>query len=167
LNYLEYLVPGPKYFASCMFGVLFILIGNSAANAISCGVHFLAAAGITNPHIGHVQAIAIAIAWFVCVFHVLGRMLGIHLSSLFAMLKLAILCMIIIMGFMVLNNDTEHMHRDPASYANLKAENSFQTLGSGVKNHARGYSMSYLDVIFTYGGFNQANYVSLVCSSGK
>ncbi|KAH8585638.1 amino acid permease-domain-containing protein [Bisporella sp. PMI_857] len=158
LNYLDHLLPRPKYFASCIFGILFILVGNSAANAISCGINFLAAAGIAAPHVGHVQAIAIAVAWLVCVFHASGRMFGIHLNSLFATLKIAILCMMIILGFMILSNRTEHMHRDPASYANLEAENSFHTFGSGKMNHARGYSLSYLYIIFTYGGFNQANY---------
>ncbi len=158
LNYLAYLSSRCRYLAACVFGWVFILIGNSTANCISFAVHVLAAAGHTSPHYGLVQAIAIAVAWSVLLVHATGRMAGIHLNSFFAVVKIAMLFMIIILGFIVLHNHVPRMKRDPLSYPNLDKETSFKDLGSDSGKH--GYATAYLSIVFAYGGFNQANYVS-------
>ncbi|ESZ89783.1 hypothetical protein SBOR_9834 [Sclerotinia borealis F-4128] len=160
LNYLKFLAKRPKYMAICTFGFIFILVGNSAANCVSFGVHVLAAAGINDPRKGTVQGIALGAAWLVSLLHALGRMFGVHLNSAFAVTKVSMLLMIIILGFMVLNNHTEHLHRDPLSYTNLNRKTSFKELGTG--DHAGGFAASYLNIIFTCGGWNQANYMIVV-----
>ncbi|KAA8571418.1 hypothetical protein MFRU_026g00320 [Monilinia fructicola] len=157
LNYLKFLARHPRYMAICMFGFVFIVVGNSAANCVSFGVHILAAAGVDDPQKGAVQGIALGTAWLVTLLHALGRMFGIHLNSVFAVTKVSILILIIILGFIVLNNHTEHLHRDPLSYTNLNPNTSFKQLGTG--DHARGFAAAYLNIIFTCGGWNQANYV--------
>ncbi|CAD6445349.1 de1bd2df-e27b-4a2f-9748-9a3129b5dc9c [Sclerotinia trifoliorum] len=157
LNYLGFLVKNPIYMAICMFSFIFIVVGNSAANCVSFAVHCLAAAGIDDSRKGAVQGIAIGTAWLVTSLHSLGRMFGIHLNSVFAVTKVSILIMVIIMGFMVLNNHIEHFHRDTSSYKNLDPKTSFEQLSKG--DHARGFAAAYLNVIFTCGGWNQANYV--------
>ena len=161
LNYLNYLVKKPIYLATCVFGWVFIVIGNSAANCISCAVHLLAAGGISEPHYGVVQAIALGVSWSVFLVHTTGRMFGVHLNSAFAFLKVLMLLMIILLSWIVLNNSTKTILRDRASYANLDLSKSFRYLHSGDNNHsrARGYATAYLDIIFTFAGFNQANYV--------
>lgn len=158
LNYLKFLARHPRYMAICMFGFVFIVVGNSAANCVSFGVHILAAAGVDDPQKGAVQGIALGTAWLVTLLHALGRMFGIHLNSVFAVTKVSILILIIILGFIVLNNHTEHLHRDPLSYTNLNPNTSFKQLGTG--DHARGFAAAYLNIIFTCGGWNQANYVN-------
>ncbi|KAF7896513.1 hypothetical protein EAF00_006527 [Botryotinia globosa] len=157
LNYLKFLAKHPKYMAICIFGFIFVVVGNSAANCVSFAFHCLAAAGISDPPKGAVQAIALGTAWLVTLLHALGRMFGVHLNSVFAVTKVSMLIMIIILGFMVLNNHTGHFHRDPLSYSNLDASTSFKELGKG--DHARGFAAAYLNIIFTCGGWNQANYV--------
>lgn len=157
LNYLKFLAKHPKYMAICMFGFIFVVVGNSAANCVSFAVHCLAAAGINKPHMGVVQGIALGTAWLVTLLHALGRMFGVHLNSAFAVTKVSMLIMIIILGFMVLNNHTEHLHRDPTSYKNLDSKTSFKDLET--EDHARGFAAAYLNIIFTCGGWNQANYV--------
>ncbi|KAM0156130.1 hypothetical protein ACHAPG_005478 [Botrytis cinerea] len=156
LNYLKFLAKHPKYMATCMFGFIFVVVGNSAANCVSFAVHCLAAAGINDPPKGAVQGIALGTAWLVTLLHALGRMFGVHLNSVFAVTKVLMLIMIIIIGFMVLNNHTEHFDRDPLSYTNLDTSTSFKELGKG--DHARGFAAAYLNIIFTCGGWNQANY---------
>ncbi|KAM0138752.1 hypothetical protein ACHAO1_003351 [Botrytis cinerea] len=160
LNYLKFLAKHPKYMATCMFGFIFVVVGNSAANCVSFAVHCLAAAGINDPPKGAVQGIALGTAWLVTLLHALGRMFGVHLNSVFAVTKVLMLIMIIIMGFMVLNNHTEHFDRDPLSYTNLDTSTSFKELGKG--DHARGFAAAYLNIIFTCGGWNQANYMIVV-----
>ncbi|KAJ8059581.1 hypothetical protein OCU04_011236 [Sclerotinia nivalis] len=157
LNYLKFLAKHPKYMAICMFGFIFVVVGNSAANCVSFAVHFLAAAGINDPRKGAVQGIALGTAWLVTLLHAIGRMFGVHLNSVFAVTKVSMLIMIIILGFMVLNNHIEHLHRDPLPYTNLDPKTSFKELGTG--DHARGFAAAYLNIIFTCGGWNQANYV--------
>lgn len=163
LNYLKFLAKHPKYMATCMFGFIFVVVGNSAANCVSFAVHCLAAAGINDPPKGAVQGIALGTAWLVTLLHALGRMFGVHLNSVFAVTKVLMLIMIIIMGFMVLNNHTEHFDRDPLSYTNLDTSTSFKELGKG--DHARGFAAAYLNIIFTCGGWNQANYVGTVLAN--
>lgn len=157
LNYLDYLVKRPKYLAICMFGFVFVIVGNSAANCVSFGLHVLAAAGYENPKKGEVQGVALATAWLVALLHALGRMFGVHLNSVFAVTKVSMLIMIIVLGFMVLNNHTQNLHRDPLSYTSLDSKTSFKHLGTS--DNARGFASSYLSIIFTFGGWNQANYV--------
>jgi amino acid transporter len=120
----------------------------------------LAATGNHNPKKGVVQAIALATAWLVTLLHALGRMAGIHLNSAFAVTKISMLIMMIILGFIVLNNHTSHMHRDPGSYSNLDTKTSFKHLGR--VDNARGFATSYLNIVFTFGGWNQANYVCFI-----
>ncbi|KAH8758173.1 amino acid permease-domain-containing protein [Hyaloscypha sp. PMI_1271] len=158
LNYLVHIFNRPRYLAACMFGWVFILIGNSAANCILFTVHVLAAAGISSPHTGLVQVIAIAVAWSILLIHSLGRMFGVHLNTAFAIAKIAILFLIIILGFIVLNNHTI-IHRNPGSYANLDWKTSFKDLKSNSARSPRGYPTAFLSILFTYAGFNQANYV--------
>ncbi|PQE07462.1 High-affinity methionine permease protein [Rutstroemia sp. NJR-2017a BBW] len=157
LNYLKFLAKYPKFLAICIFGFIFVVVGNSAANCVSFGVHVLAASGNHNPKKGVVQAIALATAWLVTLLHALGRMAGIHLNSVFAVTKVSMLIMIIILGFIVLNNHTS-LHRDPLSYSNLDTKTSFKHLGR--VDNARGFATSYLNIVFTFGGWNQANYFS-------
>ncbi|KAM3072668.1 hypothetical protein ACMFMF_007003 [Clarireedia jacksonii] len=156
LNYLKHLLPHPKFLAVCLFGFIFVIIGNSAANCVSFAVHVLAAAGHNNPKTGVVQAIALGAAWLVTLLHALGRMAGIHLNSAFAVTKISMLVMMIVLGFVVLNNHTGSMQRDPLSYSNLDVKSSFRPLGK--VDNARGFATGYLNIVFTFGGFNQANY---------
>ena len=158
LNYLTYLIQSPRFFAACMFGWSFVLVGNSAANCISFGVHILQAAG-ANASQGKVQGIALGIAVVVCTIHGLGRKFGIWLNNIFASVKVLILCMIIILGFIVLHNSI--IPREPGAYANLDRQTCFEHVEKGPRG-ARSFASAYLDIIFTYSGWSQANYVSLI-----
>lgn len=134
---------------------MFILFGNAAANCISFAVHILLAVG-KEPRQGEVQGIAIAAGTIVCLIHAFGRKAGIYLNTGFAIIKVAMLCIIIILGFVVLKGTW--IPRDANSYANLSLHSSFQHVGSAPR--FRDYTVAYLDIIFAFGGWNQANYVS-------
>jgi L-asparagine transporter-like permease len=155
---LTYLVQSPRFFAAAIFGWTFVLVGNSAANGISFGVHILQALG-KDASQGRVQAIAMAAAALLGVIHGLGRKFGIYLNNLFALAKVLILCMIIILGFIVLHNSV--IPREPLSYANLDVHTCFQHVESGPRG-TRGFASAYLNIIFTFSGWSQANYVSRI-----
>jgi hypothetical protein len=49
----------PKFLITCMYGIVFILLGNLSGNAIAFGTYIMEAAGNSNPSKGAVIGIAI------------------------------------------------------------------------------------------------------------
>lgn len=138
---------------ACLFGVAFILVGNASANSLSFASHVLAAAGYSGSLQNSVRGIAIGTMTAVCLLHGLWRKLGIAVNNFFAFAKILILIMIIIIGFVSIGGKVFGV--EPPAGANLDPYNSF----SGAQKEPYGYASAYLAVVFTYGGFNQANYV--------
>lgn len=160
-NYLNYLLKKPKFFASCVYGITFILIGNASANALSFASHLLSASGHTEVYaasppryLGNwVRGIAVGTMTVVCLMHGIWRRLGIAVNNVFALFKLLMLLLIIILGFMSI--DGKVFGTPPPVSENLAPSNSFKN----PRKEAYGYAEAYLAVIFAFGGFNQANYV--------
>lgn len=152
-NYLNYLIKRPQFFATCMYGVIFILIGNASANALSFAIKVLTAAGYTNNSENVVRAVAIGTMTGVCLLHGIWRKLGIVVNNVFALFKLLMLLMIIILGFISIGGKV--FGAEPAAKSNLDPQNSFKN----AQDQPYRYAQAYLGVVFAYGGFNQANYV--------
>lgn len=160
-NYVNYLIKKPKFFASCVYGITFILIGNASANALSFASHVLSASGHTEiyaasppRYLGNlVSGIAVGTMILVCLMHGIWRRLGIAVNNVFALFKLLMLLMIIILGFMSIGGKV--FGTPPPVSDNLAPSNSFKN----AQKETYGYAEAYLAVIFAFGGFNQANYV--------
>ncbi|KAH8671838.1 amino acid/polyamine transporter I [Tricladium varicosporioides] len=160
-NYLNYLVKKPKFLASCMFGIAFILIGNASANALSFASHVLAAAGKSRIYddsppadlANLARVIAIATMTGVCFLHGIWRKLGIAINNLFALFKILILLLVIILGFVSIGG-TVFGTQSPAG-DNFAPNKSFKN----AQDQPYGFAQAYLSVVFAFGGFNQANYV--------
>lgn len=167
----------PKFFAACLFGIPFCIIGNSAANAISFAYHLLLAVRPSNDASGKaVTGVAISAAIVVCLIHVTNRRYGIILNNMFATIKVLILCMIVVLGCVVWGGNPLHGgSSDPSDMScsvsatntssstwmtNLNRSSILANVPSlGNKVGSAGYAPAYLQVIFAFGGFNQANYV--------
>ena len=153
-NYLNYLVKSPKYLVSCLYGVTFVLIGNAAANALSFASHVLSASPAHNAIDGTpstntnnlVRVIAIATMTGVCLLHGIWRRAGIVINNGFAIFKLLMLLMIIILGFMSIGGKV--FHTDPPAGQNLAPSKSFKN----PSTNAYGYAEAYLSVVFAFGG---------------
>ncbi|KAL1622192.1 hypothetical protein SLS54_005259 [Diplodia seriata] len=143
----------PKYLITCVYGVLFIVIGNMAGNSIAFGDYILRAAGHENPDRASVRGIALGIITFTCLFHGTWRKGGIWLNNIFAALKVATLCFIIVVGFCALGG----VFGDNANKAaaNFATDRSF----SNTSHSSYGYAEGFLAVIFAYTGFSQSNYI--------
>ncbi|KAH7057266.1 amino acid permease-domain-containing protein [Macrophomina phaseolina] len=153
LNYLRFLFRRPKYFITCVYGLLFIIIGNMAGNSIAFGNYILLAAGQENPNKGAVRGIALGVITFTCLLHGMWRKGGIWLNNIFAVLKVATLVFIIIVGFCALGGTFgEKANNAKTNYA---IDQSF----SSTSNSSYGYAEGFLAVIFAYTGFSQSNYV--------
>ncbi|KAH8810834.1 amino acid permease-domain-containing protein [Xylogone sp. PMI_703] len=155
LNYLLYLLPKPPFLVACLLGWNLILVGTSAPNCLAFSLHLLQAMGYeASPTI--VRVVAVGTVALVCMIHVLGRKFGIIAGNAFAVVKVLMLCLIIILGLITLHNTT--IPREKSSYANLDKNNIFKHIGTGPAP-ARGYASAFLNIIFTYSGWHQANYV--------
>ncbi|KAG8528529.1 uncharacterized protein KY384_007447 [Bacidia gigantensis] len=127
------------------------MIGNVAANAISFGIRFLQAADKPMNNFV-VQGAAIAVVTFACFMHGFWRQGGIYLSNIFAVIKVAILLLIIVTGFISYSGVFK---RPAAGSSNFNLHNAFHD----SEPDPFGYAESFLSILFAYGGFNQANYV--------
>lgn len=127
------------------------MFGNTATNSVAFAVAVLQASGATATA-GKIVALAIAVNTFSCLLHSMSRKWGIWLNNLLGSLKLLVLVMMIIFGFVWLDRSV--------SSANFNTATSFaktEQTPTGVYRYAE--AMVY--VIFPFGGFHQANYVSV------
>ena len=104
----------PRYIATCVYAVQFVLLGNMAGNAISCAAHFLRAtnparysiniqahpdAPLPAPPDGLLKGLAIGVITVNCLIHFYWpRFGGKYLMTAFAVLKILLLVLVIIGG---------------------------------------------------------------------
>ena len=90
----------------CVFGILFIFLGNLAGNSVSFGINVLIAAGKDpiydkehNYYKGQVIGFAIAVPTICVALHMFSRKGGILINNVFAVTKVGILLTIILLGW--------------------------------------------------------------------
>jgi amino acid transporter len=104
---------------------------------------------IDSPTDWIVRGIAIGIITSACLLHGAWRAGGIYVNNILAMVKLGILILIIIVGFVAYRGVFHDVEK-----------NSFQSGKVFESSNVSGYAGSTLAVLFSYGGFDNANYVS-------
>jgi amino acid transporter len=89
-----------------VFGIMFIVLGNLAGNAVAFGIYIMIAAGkdpvnssTNNYEKGPVIGLAITVLTICCLFHAFSRRGGILINNTFAVAKVGILLVITILGF--------------------------------------------------------------------
>ncbi|EDN02386.1 predicted protein [Histoplasma mississippiense (nom. inval.)] len=161
LNYLQYVYRKPNYrkgtvlLSVTAFATVFILFGNVAGNCVNFAVMVLQASNteVTNDA---VRAISIAVALFACFTHTFTRRGGILLSNILAMIKLAMLFMIVITAIVAATG--AFPQTESAAAKNFDSKNSFRK----ASTQANDYANAFLLIIFTFSGFEQPNYMSIV-----
>ncbi|KAK4151991.1 amino acid permease-domain-containing protein [Chaetomidium leptoderma] len=149
LVYFNYFLKIPKYLATCVFGVSFLVFGNTATNSVAFAVAVLQAAGsIASPE--KIVGIAIAANTFSCLLHSMSRKWGIWLNNLLGSLKLLMLVVMIIFGLSFLDRSVSDANFDSAT-----AFSKTPKTPTGVYRYAE----ALIYVVFPFGGFHQANYV--------
>jgi amino acid transporter len=163
-------------FISVLYGISFIFFGTMAGNAINCGVEFLKAAHPEreNPDNAQVRGIAVTMSVAALFIHALSRRGGLALNNLFALVKLGMLLVIISTTIAYSAGsigpspalertpwaqqplfDHKGISRNNTLLENLSLPYSFDH----ATHDSHSYSDAFLDVIFTFSGFEQANYV--------
>ena len=148
---LNYMLKKPRFLATCAFGISFIIFGNTATNSVAFAAAIIRGTGAKpSDHTGTIAVIAIAANTFCVLLHSMSRKWGVRFNNVFGMLKLAMLLVMIIFGFVWLNE-----HKD---VTNENFRNSFSTEKSPTRVYR--YAEAAVIVLFPFGGFHQANYVS-------
>lgn len=107
------------------------------------------------------RGIAIAVITIAVILHGIWRRAGIFLNSALASIKVFMLLLMIITGFIswggAFHTPTTVAKNPGVAAANFNVHNSFPNTTQDFS----GFAESFLAVIFAYGGFNQANYVGV------
>jgi hypothetical protein len=146
---LEYIYTRPRFFMTCIFGILFILLGNLAGNAIQFGVFILR---IHNPNFdassakNQGPAIGIAIAAIsACAFlNIVSRKGAIRINNALAVAKVTMLIVIIIIG-------ANKRRKSGTCSSSFKIQSGKAQFGD--------IATSLIYAIYPYGGFEQPFYV--------
>ena len=143
-----------------MYGIVFIILGNLSGNAIAFGIYVMSAAGHDDPSRGSVIGLAIGVLTLACLVHVASRRGGIMLNNMFAVAKVAILLIIIILGFVRSRGYTFGGHATASDYPthNFNLDKSFE----GDGQNAPSFADALLFIVYTYSGFEQPFYVSSI-----
>lgn len=149
LPYLNHFMKAPRFLVTCLFGVSFLVFGNTATNSVAFSVAVLKASS-AELTAGKVVAIALAANTFSCLLHSMSRKWGIRLNNLLGSMKLLMLILMVIFGLRWLNKDIAR--------ENLSTKAAFaRTEKSPAGVYRYGEALVY--AIFPFGGFHQANYV--------
>jgi hypothetical protein len=160
---LEYVLKRPKFLATCMYGIPFILLGNLAGNALALGRYIMLAAGHSDASgkptasKGSINAIAIIALSVVILIHMSTRQGGILLNNIFATGKVFLLLAIILIGFIFRGDRLpQKNHLDGQNF-------SLSTSFADRTNSLSSYTQSLLVIMYSYSGFEQPFYVSTCC----
>lgn len=176
-NYLEYIYKAPKLRTICMYGVVYVILGNLSGNAIAFGYYVLNAAGIEG-HAPAARGLAVGCLTVACLLHASWRNGGIMVNNALACLKVLILLAIIGIGFAAsAGAKFGHgpVHGDTIDPITGKATSNFNTSSSFAhpRHDAASYADSLMFIVYTFSGYEQPFYVSsvpqpnVVASSGQ
>lgn len=115
-NYLEYLMRKPKFLATCMYAANGVLLGWASGNSIVFGEYILRAANQDSPGQWTRRVLAFGCITFCFLLHGTNVRAGLYLQNVLGVLKIGILAVIIITGFIALGG---HLQVDkPHNFVN-------------------------------------------------
>ena len=138
----------PAFLATCMFGINYIILENTAANSVSFAANILDAAFIQQTP-GKIIALALAVNTVCCLLHALSRKWGIYLNNFFGSTKLLMLVFIVILGLVKMDKTVAAENYSPRSSFNFDTSPRLPYR----------YAEAFLYIIYPYAFFHQINYV--------
>lgn len=146
-NYLEYVFTKPKLLATSMYAMYVVLLGWAGSNSVIFGEYILNAAQI---EVNRWNQRGIGMACITAAFLIHGFALnwGLRLQNFLGIIKLLILILIIITGFVALGG---HMKISPHPH-------NFDDAFAGTTGSAYGVVTALYNVIWSYIGYSNANY---------
>ncbi|PGH14655.1 hypothetical protein AJ80_05836 [Polytolypa hystricis UAMH7299] len=182
-NFLEYIYKKPAFLMTAVFGINFIFLGNVSGNALAFGVYVMIAAGRdpigdaqNNFEKGPVIALAISVLTICTLLHSFSRSGGILVNNIFAVLKVTMLLVITLLGFVHAGGkflQSDGINETPSHTGNYKGENiTSEMINSAMSRNFdinTSFSASTSDVgstvimmfnaIYPFSGFEQPFYI--------
>ena len=153
-NYLERVYRRPRYLATCVLAAQMLLLGFSSGNSLAFGRYVLYASGSSVADGWQARGIGIVCVTFAVVLHSTLPKWGIRLFNVLGVFKVAILVFIVFSGFAALSG--RRLIEDPRNFDNaFDLSNAGQYGGGG----AYAYASALLNIIYSYKGWENANYV--------
>jgi amino acid transporter len=145
----------PRYLASCIFAVFFVLLGNTAANTISFAKHMLGAFDDNpNPDYRLQRFIALVCISFICLIHLFSRKMGIFVNNALAAYKVCLLLFVVVAGFACLAG-AGGKDQKKTEYGAVNLKDAF----ADSSGSPYAYASAMLSVLYAYQGWENANYV--------
>jgi amino acid transporter len=147
-NYLEYVYRKPKFLATAMFAAYAVLLGWAASNSVVFGEYILNAADV---EVGRWNQRGIGLACVTAAFliHALAVKWGLRLQNFLGVVKLVIIVFVIVAGWVAL-----------AGHTKVETPHNFKNAFEGTTGSGYGVVMALYNVIWSFIGYSNANYVS-------
>lgn len=146
--YLEAVYRRPKHLVTVIFAVYVVILNFSSPSCIVFAENILISAG-HRADLWAVRGIAIGSICFVVFLHGFTPRLGVYVMNVLTLFKTVVLLIIVVTGWIVLSGKTRV--KDPHV--------NFRHAFAGSSNSAHDYATAMFAVLFTYYGWQNANYV--------
>lgn len=153
-NYLERVFKKPPFLATSVFAVQMILLGFSAGNSLAFGRYVLLAVGHPLPDGWIARSIAVLCITFVVSLHAALPQWGLRLTNALGVFKVLVLLVIVFSGFAALAG--YRLVPDPHNFDDIWAVEKGDGYGGGG---AYTFATAMLQVVYSYKGWENANYV--------
>ncbi|KAK7732413.1 hypothetical protein SLS63_005091 [Diaporthe eres] len=153
-NYLERVYRHPRYLATCVLASQMILLGFSSGNSLAFGRYILYASGSTEPDGWAARGLGIACVTFAVALHSVLPKWGLRLVNVLGIFKVVILLFIVFSGFAALAG--RRLVPNPHNFDNAFRIEEGDGYGNGG---AYGYATALLRIVYSYKGWENANYV--------
>lgn len=153
-NYLERVYRHPRFLATCVLAAQMVLLGFSSGNALAFGRYLLFASGSSVADGWQARAIGVGCITAVVVLHSTLPKWGIRLFNALGVFKVAVLLFIVFSGFAALAG--HRLVPDPHNFDDAFDLSHSRDYGGGG---AYAYATALLNVVYSYKGWENANYV--------
>ncbi|EEH41495.2 high-affinity methionine permease [Paracoccidioides lutzii Pb01] len=146
-NYLEYVFRKPRFLTSCMYaGYVFFLAGWAGSNSVIFGEYILRAAQVEVTRWNQ-RGVGLACITAAFLIHGFALKWGLRLQNLLGAIKLIIIVVIAVAGWAALGGALK-----------VEKPNNFHNAFEGTRGSAYGVVTALYSVIWSYVGYNNANY---------
>lgn len=153
--YLQESYTRPKYLVGCIFACLFVIVGNTAPNCLVFAEYIISAFNPDSSDDRLLKFVALVCITFICTLHIFSRKVGIVTNNALALYKVLFLVFVCIAGLAALGGArVGGRNGDPYGKENLN--NSFHQQS---KTTPYSYAKSLLSILYTFRGWENANYV--------
>ncbi|KLT39208.1 high affinity methionine permease [Cutaneotrichosporon oleaginosum] len=146
-NYLEYLLRRPQFLATSAYAANGVLLGWASGNSIVFGEYILRAANQDAPGQWTRRLIGFAGITFCFLLHGTRLRWGLYLQNVLGTLKILILLVVVITGFVALGG-----------HLKVPKPNNFSNAFEGTTASASSFCLSLYNVVWAFVGYSNASY---------